>query len=706
MKIFVSAAEISSDLQAEKIIHELIRLFPNETVEIAGIGGPKLRTLPNFKTVERAENLRAMGFTEVFAKLFSIRRILKRTIQFLKTYQPDLILTFDYPDFHFALLKACAKIPQLNEAVKICGIPPKIWVWRAKRIEKIRELYHAVWVLFPFEQKLYEDAGIPVIFEGNPLIGDVVSTSASIENEVAKKNWQSTNTIRLAVMPGSREAEIKVHLKIIPETLELFAKKSHKNIIADVPVPLGIPIERITSHLKDSAQVTYHVSSASSSEILARNELGLIKSGTSTLEAAVLGCVPIIFYRVSFVTRLIFQFLIRYDGAVGLPNILLGVQKRNASVFPEFLGPEATPEALSEALSRLVKNPHLLSEKQKAGESLRILLVPTGNIPFRIAEKIKWILDRKEARIRPLVREKRISVRVISFLWSTLNFFRRKFYEIGFFESTEISLPSVLVGNLQAGGAGKTPLVIAIAHEAIRRGFQVGVISRGYGGSFKKPFLIVGANQNLAFRAKPEIIGDEPAEILQSLPEVSLGLGANRVQVARELEKLGINFLIFDDGFQNLKFRAKKTVIAVTDARPSELVFRDFFDAAEHADLVLQTKGFPKSSPISATKINWDVDSFPDAPVWLLCGVADPREVAHFYRSLGLRIDRVLAFPDHAKFNVEAARAFQSEANAEGATLAVTEKDWVKLKSDSFLTPLILRRKIRAEGWLETVFER
>jgi tetraacyldisaccharide 4'-kinase len=361
---------------------------------------------------------------------------------------------------------------------------------------------------------------------------------------------------------------------------------------------------------------------------------------------------------------------------------------------------------LSDALNRFIKSPNLLSEKQKSGESLRKLLVPTGNIPLRIAEKIKWILDHEEARLRPLIRKKRMSVRVISFLWSTLNFLRRKFYEIGFFESKEITLPSVLVGNLQAGGAGKTPLVIAIAREAIRRGFRVGIISRGYGGNFKAPFLIVGALQNLAFRTKPEVIGDEPAEILQTLPEVSLGLGADRIQVARELEKLGINFLIFDDGFQNLKFRAKKTVIAVTDAKPSEMIFRDFFAAVEQADLVLQTKGFPKAAPVLATKINWEVELFPDTPVWLLCGVADPSEVVHFYRNLGLRIDRVFAFPDHAKFNVETARAYQAEANAQGATLAVTEKDWVKLKSDSFLTPLILRRKIRAEGWLETLFER
>jgi lipid-A-disaccharide synthase len=698
MRIFVSAAEISSDLQAEKILRELIALYPAGTVEISGIGGPKLRALPGFKTIEEAENLRAMGFTEVLGKLVTLRKILKQAVSYLEAFKPDLIITFDYPDFHFALLKECAKRPELQRAIKICGIPPKVWVWRSHRLNVIRKIYDAVWVLFPFEKELYERAGIPVIFEGNPLIGDVLAAATS------KNSWITDTEIRLAVLPGSREAEIRQHLEVIPEALELLAQKTKKKIIAEVPVPEGLAMDAVQSALQNSAQVTYQITQGSSSRVLAQNSLGLIKSGTSTLEAAVLGCVPVIFYRVSFVTRLIFQFLVRYEGAVGLPNILLGVKKRKDAVFPELLGPEATPQELSEQLFKFIQNPALLAEKQKAGLTLQTLLVPSSGISAQVAKKLKAFIDGGVAR--PVSRKESLWIGLASFLWSSLNASRRKFYELGILKAEKISVPSVLVGNLQAGGAGKTPIVIGIAEEAIKRGYRVGVVSRGYGGSYTGSSLVVSHEKNVQLIENANVIGDEPAEILAALPKVTLGLGRNRAQVAKELEALGINFLVFDDGFQNLKFKTQHTVLAISDAKPNQVVFRDFLSAHRFADFVFQTKGLPAVAPIPAQKIAWKVEEMPKGPIWLLCGVADPSEVAQFYRNLGVQIDRVIALPDHAEFDFKQVKAWSDEAKTQGAVLSVTQKDWVKLKSDSSLTLFILKRKISSEGWLEPIFKR
>jgi lipid-A-disaccharide synthase len=700
MKIFVSAAEISSDLQAEKILDELIKLYPAGTVKIAGIGGPKLRSLPGFQLLEPAESLRAMGFTEVVGKLFKIKKTLDRALNFLKSYQPVLILSFDYPDFHFALLKGCTKIPELAHTQKICGIPPKVWVWRSKRIEKIRALYDAVWVLFPFEKEIYENAGIPVIFEGNPLIAKVLTHARD-----PKPEWNTDNQIRLAVMPGSRDAEITEHLKVIPETLELLSQKTRKKILAEIPVPIGIPIERVTKALKNSDQVTYQFFAGASSEVLARNSIGLIKSGTSTLEAAVLGCVPVIFYRVSLVTRLIFQFLIRYDGAVGLPNILLGVKKRKEAVFSEFLGPEATPEHLSNGLLQMILDPRDLVLKQKKGEALKQALVPQSDISEKIAKAVQNFSLQKKQKL--ISRNKKISIALASFVWSSVNLLRRKFYELGFFKTYQIEIPSVLVGNLQAGGAGKTPLVIAIAKEAVKKGFRVGVVSRAYGIDLKNQVMIVSSKYQAELISRPDQIGDEPSEIIAAVPEVTLGLGKDRIAVTSALQKHGINFLIFDDGFQNLKFKAQTTILAVTDATPSEVVYRDFYSAASSgADFIFQTKGRPRPSRLEAIPIQWRATSLPTGPIWLLCALADPKEVIQFYENLGVQIDRVIALRDHAVFDSQKVKAWSDEAKTHGAVLAVTQKDWVKLKNDKTLTVFILDRKISAEHWLEPIFKR
>jgi tetraacyldisaccharide-1-P 4'-kinase len=100
------------------------------------------------------------------------------------------------------------------------------------------------------------------------------------------------------------------------------------------------------------------------------------------------------------------------------------------------------------------------------------------------------------------------------------------------------------------------------------------------------------------------------------------------------------------------------------------------------------------------------VASLPPKPIWLLCALADPREVEQFYRNLGVLIEKTILFSDHETFDLEQVKAWQAEAQALGAVLAVTAKDWVKLKSDNSLTPFVLRRKIVSEGWLETLFKR
>jgi tetraacyldisaccharide 4'-kinase len=294
---------------------------------------------------------------------------------------------------------------------------------------------------------------------------------------------------------------------------------------------------------------------------------------------------------------------------------------------------------------------------------------------------------------------------LISFAWSTLNFIRRKFYSSGLLKAEVMATPSVLIGNLQAGGAGKTPLVIRVAEEAIRRGLKAGVVSRGYGRKSQEMFVVSpGENEELRFDVLK--LGDEPVEVLKEVPEVFMGVGKDRVQVAKALEAKGVNFLIFDDGFQNLKFKTQKTLLAVTDAKPNEVVYRDFLNAAQSATLVVQTKGFPKPSVVPAKPVRWEVGTLPKEPVWLLCAVADPNEVAQFYKNLGVSIERIISFPDHAAFDPIEIHNLADHARSHGVSIWVTPKDEVKLRNDKSLAISTFTRKIASDPWLEDLFER
>jgi lipid-A-disaccharide synthase len=693
MRIFVSAAEISSDLHAAKIVRALLEHHPEGGIEVFGIGGPSLRSIPGFVTWEQAENLRAMGFTEVLSKLRELRRIRDRVLSELKRNPPEVILTFDYPEFHLSLMEGVAGVPELSGALKICGIPPKVWVWRQHRVERIRALYDGVWTILPFERDFYESRGIPVLYEGNPLIADLFR-----EGDPVKTPWLSDSEVRIAVMPGSREAELKQHLKVIPKALQELSGLSGKRIHAEVPVPSGVGEALIRRELASTDRVHYSFFKDGSHEVLARNSLGLIKSGTSTLEAAVLGCVPVIFYKVSPLSEFIFHFIVRYSGPVGLPNILLGAKRKIDAPFQEWLGVDATSEALAVGLNRLIEDASRLRELQNRGASLKESLVPVRDVPAAVAARISEWIEKRPVSLRIPPRKRRIAA--LSWLWSVVNGLRRSAVRHGVGKVEPLPLPAVLVGNLQAGGTGKTPVVIELARGFMERGRRVGIITRGYGGRISGRFHLASASDPAS------LIGDEACEMLDELPGVLLGVDADRVRAAHELKRVGAEVLVLDDGFQNLGFEPKVTLLLVTDLDRDRVLYRDFDSQARHADFLFQAKGRSTSRFGKAVPIEWVSAPLPGKPLWILCGVGDPEEVRRFYQQAGARVDRLFSLPDHAEFDPEWVRHRMIEAESQGAILAVTPKDRVKLPTKGFEGLWVLRRRMADPSVLDGVWDR
>jgi lipid-A-disaccharide synthase len=700
MRIFVSAAEISSDIHAEKILRALLEIRaagdPAEKIEICGIGGPRLRAIPGFRVLARAEDLRAMGFIEVLFRLREIRAIRNRVVDALRTHPPDLILTFDYPDFHFSLMGLLEREEWFPRALRICGIPPKVWVWRQGRVEAIRRLYDGVWVIFPFEKEFYEKCGIPVIYEGNPLIAELLKHDAS------KMPLRTAEGVAVAVLPGSREGELDRHLPIVPGALHHLSRLLNERVIAEVPVPEGVSMERIASVLVSSDRVWYRLVRNGSAEVLARNSIGLIKSGTSTLEAAVMGCVPVIFYRMNSLSEWLFKHLVRYGGPVGLPNILLGIRKRSENEFPELLGKNAAGAALAVELGRLLQDPAHRSRLQALGTSLRGSLAPRSDVAQEAAARIQeWFIARPAGAIR---RRSSVWISLGSFVWSAVNATRRTLRAFPGMRPNPLPVRSVLVGNLQAGGAGKTPFVMELAREARRRGFRAGIVTRGYGGSYPEKVRIVSRPED------PRLVGDEVSEMTRELPGIPVALSADRQRAARALKEEGVDLIIADDGFQNLGFRADVTVLLVTDANRSETLYRDFDSAAGAADLVYQTKG--RVLPASADRfpgritLEWEPEELPGKPVWIWTAIGDPSELAHFYRSHGVRIEKMVCARDHALPRADEVKDLIEQARKAGALLAVTPKDAVKIPAELLGSCFILRRHLKRSPALIEGFER
>lgn len=240
-------------------------------------------------------------------------------------------------------------------------------------------------------------------------------------------------------------------------------------------------------------------------------------------------------------------------------------------------------------------------------------------------------------------------------LYRGINRLRRALYRAGILRGRKLPRPVISIGNIAAGGAGKTPAVIALCRYLEGRGRRVAVLTRGHGR--------VGAEQGLVTALDPLRFGDEPVLIKKSAPYVDVIVGANRYDNA-----VGINTDIFilDDGFQHLQLeRDLDVVIDVPDAA----FYREGRSALQDADIII-SRNVRLHIP----------DTLRGRRLFAFAGLADNQQ---FFRSLtdaGLTLAGTLTFRDHHRYTPHDLDRIAAAAKDAGAELIVTtEKDAVKI---------------------------
>ncbi len=379
MRLFISACEISSDRHGAKLLTALRELlqsqFPEKSIEAFGIGGPKLRAC-GLKTLVRSEDLLAMGSTEVLVRISKIWGALRKISAELKRNPPDLGVVIDYPDFHFQLVKRMKKIPW------IYYIPPKVWVWRKSRLKFLKKYFSKILCIFPFEEKFYRDAHVmQARYVGNPLMEELPFELTKAQARVALD--LKNEDVVVTLMPGSRPAEIKNHLAPMLKAAEGVSLELQKKMIVLIPWVEG-QHSNLAEVLGGAPVSSFFVVKSfigRAHECLVASDAALIKSGTSTLEAALLGCPHVLLYKPSRLTFFIFKRLMSYSGPVGLANILLG-----RSIVKEILGPEVRAEVLQKELLALLLSENL--EMKKSFYELKGLLASEKSPSFLAAEEI------------------------------------------------------------------------------------------------------------------------------------------------------------------------------------------------------------------------------------------------------------------------------------------------------------------------------
>ena len=273
-----------------------------------------------------------------------------------------------------------------------------------------------------------------------------------------------------------------------------------------------------------------------------------------------------------------------------------------------------------------------------------------------------------------------------SALWSTVNQTSRLFYRSGLFVTTRLPCRVISVGNLQAGGAGKTPLVMKIAREAVNLGLRVCVLSRGYRSVWEKTGGVVFPEQIV----DPALCGDEVTLVHAEVPEVWIGVGADRISQFKKISETlkgqnqkPIDLVILDDGFQHFKLYRDLDVIAVTDATPDERVFRDSWNAIPDDALLVLTKGNSFPAPLQRhphrVKVSYSFLK-PPASVhyFLVCGLANPVQAKAALETAGYSIRSSVFLADHRLYQVDECNHWVRLAKEAGLKILLTGKDAVK----------------------------
>lgn len=362
LRIGIVAGEPSGDLLAAHLVCAVKAELPH--AEFIGIAGPKMRAA-GVEALFPMEKLAVMGLVEVlrhYREIVGIRARLRDA--FLKD-APQLFIGIDSPDFNLDL-----EFSLRQRGIRTAHyVSPTIWAWRRKRISKIAKAVDHMLVLFPFEEPLYREVGIPVTYVGHPL-ADMIPLVPDREG-IRSRMGIPLDAKVVALLPGSRRSELEYMADLFVATARSISERL-PGVRFLVPLANQITrrlFEEAVYRREGAEQLDMTLMFGHAHDALAAADGVVVASGTASLETALYKRPMVITYKISPLT----WWLVRGKGYlpyVGLPNILAG-----KFLVPEFLQDKATPASLAQGLlDQLADKQHIEQLEQeftRIHESLR-----------------------------------------------------------------------------------------------------------------------------------------------------------------------------------------------------------------------------------------------------------------------------------------------------------------------------------------------
>jgi lipid-A-disaccharide synthase len=294
MKYFILAGEKSGDLHGSNLIQEIKKLDKNAVIQA---WGGDLMEDQGAHILIHHNQLAIMGILGVIQNIQRLKGLFKTFNEQIETFQPDAVIFIDYGGFN---LKA-AKIAKKKGFQTHFYIAPKVWAWNKGRVDELKKWIDHLYVIFPFELKLFSEAGIPTTYVGNPL-------QDAIQAFVPNKDFSLKDQKYVALLAGSRKQEIKTAIPLF-------------NQLAKTNPDISFVIAGI-SDWKELYQTNIPVLFDQTYDVIQQAEIAIVTSGTATLETALLKTPQIVVYKTDWVFYSLAKIVIQIK-YISLVNIIL-----------------------------------------------------------------------------------------------------------------------------------------------------------------------------------------------------------------------------------------------------------------------------------------------------------------------------------------------------------------------------------------------
>jgi lipid-A-disaccharide synthase len=333
MTIYFVAGEVSADNHGAALMRSLRVLDPE--LKFIGRGGPQMQQIAGAQFKNWIGDAAVLGLWEVLRKYGYFRKQFRQTLNEIEGSKPDAVVLIDYPGFNLRLARALRR--QSHGQKTIYYISPQVWAWNRGRIKRMAHFIDLVLCIFPFETDLYAASGLRAVFVGHPMI----------ERLEKQKIDTPRDPNLIGLFPGSRSREVR---KIFPVMIEAARLLSHRNPTLRFRVAAAseeLALE-MNEQLADRRAIEINVGETAA--IMQRAFVGIVASGSATLEAAYFGMPFVLIYKVAWPTYVAARLVVNVD-FLGMPNLLAGKE-----VVPEFIQHEAKPEAIVNTVQLLMED--------------------------------------------------------------------------------------------------------------------------------------------------------------------------------------------------------------------------------------------------------------------------------------------------------------------------------------------------------------